>query len=239
MEKSYILSEIRRTAEANGGRPLGIQLFADATGIKESDWHGRFWARWGDALKEAGFAPNVLTTALDGGHLLGKLAELVRELGRFPVMAEIKLKRRRDRTFPSHNTFARFGGVGGLKAALVRHCSTLDGFDDVIALCGPLSIDPGAEPDCPSEPAEAVGSVYLMKAGRYFKIGMSNAVGRREYELGIQLPEKPRLVHEIRTDDPPGIEGYWHRRFADRRKGGEWFDLTPADVAAFRRRKFM
>jgi hypothetical protein len=78
-----------------------------------------------------------------------------------------------------------------------------------------------------------------MKSGKHYKIGHSNSAGRREYELAIQLPEKLTTVHTIRTDDPPGIETYWHNRFAAKRLRGEWFDLTRDEVQAFKRRTFM
>jgi hypothetical protein len=79
----------------------------------------------------------------------------------------------------------------------------------------------------------------LIKSGRFFKLGKTNAAGRRERELAIQLPEKTKTVHVISTDDPTGIEAYWHRRFESKRQNGEWFALDKDDVIAFKRRKFM
>ncbi len=81
------------------------------------------------------------------------------------------------------------------------------------------------------------GHVYLVRSGKYHKIGRSNDHGRRAYEIGLQLPEKLEVVHTIETDDAVGIERYWHERFKAGRRNGEWFLLTKADVAAFKRRR--
>jgi len=72
---------------------------------------------------------------------------------------------------------------------------------------------------------------------RRSKIGRTKNPLRREGEVGIQLPEKLTPVHHIKTDDPAGIESYWHARFSSKRKEGEWFALTPVDVRAFKRWK--
>jgi hypothetical protein len=236
--KEQILSEIRRLAEENDGKALGRERFEGETGIRESDWSGRYWARWSDAIREAGLAPNEFQGRLENEAVLGPLALEVRRLGRLPTIAELKLRRREDPTFPSARVFERFGPKATLPARLLEYCQQDRDLEDVAAIVEPLVRDeePAKQPD--EAPAED-GSVYLVKSGRYYKIGRSNSRGRREYELRLQLPEPVEQIHFITTDDPAGIERYWHTRFADRRKNGEWFELAQADVRAFKQRKFM
>lgn len=73
MTKQHILDLIRSTAKDNGGNPLGKRSFEAETGVKESDWSGRYWARWGDAIREAGLTPNALNSKTDDDVLLTQL----------------------------------------------------------------------------------------------------------------------------------------------------------------------
>lgn len=151
-------------------------------------------------------------------------------------------EKKRTPEFPHASAFREnFGAKSQLAAAILEHCRARSGFEDVIAACEDVmkTNKPTATKGKDSRDQEIVGSVYLMKSGRYYKIGRTNAVGRRQYELAIQLPEKANIVHEIKTDDPSGIEIYWHKRFEAKRGNGEWFELTAEDIKAFKRRKFM
>lgn len=239
MKKEHILQEIKRTAEANGGAPLGWRKFAQETGIQERDWSGKLWARWGEAVREAGYVPNQMTGAYEETGLLEKFVLLARELKRLPTDKDLRLKAHQSAEFPDASTFRKFGPKAELVRRVLEYCRTREGHEDIIELCEGHAPPSADSPDL-SEPVESeIGFVYLMKSGKFYKLGRSNAAGRREYELGIQLPEKLKTVHVIRTDDPPGIEAYWHSRFDAKRKNGEWFNLDAADVAAFKRRKFM
>jgi hypothetical protein len=77
--RDYILAEIRRTTAENRGVPLGKQRFSALTGVKRHDWFGKYWAKWSDALREAGFTPNIRSAAVPEADLLGHLTLLTRE----------------------------------------------------------------------------------------------------------------------------------------------------------------
>jgi Meiotically up-regulated gene 113 len=237
--REHILAEIRRTAIANDGKALGANRFLTETGIGESDWRGKFWARWGDALTDAGFSPNEWQSALVDDDLFRPLAALVKELGRFPVASEIELRRRADPNFPSRKIFRRFGGKADLVARLSAFCIA-QGEPDVAALCV-VSATESRKPDEANAGANTGddGFVYMIKHGKHYKIGKTFSVPRRHREIALELPEKPDIVHTIRTDDPTGIEAYWHNRFASKRANGEWFELSREDIQAFKKRKFM
>jgi hypothetical protein len=238
MDKAYILSEIKRSAQENNGVPLGWRKFFSETGINESDWLGKYWPRWSDAIREAGFAPNKLQGAYDRRELLDKYATLAQELRRLPARGDLRLKARTDPEFPNEKTFQRLATKSAFVRQLLDHCRSRGGYEDVVRMCEEYA---SRERTVRDEPGPVVqdGFVYLIKSGRFYKIGKTNAAGRREYELDIQLPESVNTIHVIRTDDPGGIEAYWHKRFDAKRKKGEWFGLAAADVAAFKRRKFM
>ena len=238
MDKQQIVAEIKRLALENGGQAPGREAFERATGLKRTEWYPHIWLRWGDALAEAGFAPNTLQTRTSDENLIEKYIALTREVGRFPVEGEIRRKAREDQSFPSHSLFGRFGGKAKLLAAVAVYCRKAAGFEDILALCADHEDDPRSnEATRESRERLVTGFVYLMKSGPHYKIGRTNSVGRRGSELAIKIPVPPRTIHQIETDDPVGVESYWHKRFADKRGEGEWFSLTQEDVKAFKRWK--
>src|SRR5690606_26965198 len=133
---------------------------------------------------------------LEEDVLIESLIALMRELGRFPVKGDLLLKRRSDPTFPSHNTFNRLGPSKAKRAEKVlERCLELSGLEDVAALCAEIAASGDKTAFAVPAPADVnVGFVYLLKSGRYYKIRKTNAAGRRQRQLAIQLPEKATTV---------------------------------------------
>jgi hypothetical protein len=234
--REHIVNEIRRLTKDTGKVP-GQRLFESETGVAAHQWRGKFWARWGDALVEAGFGPNEWTQKLDTKAVLDAVIVMCRYYKKVPTRSEVDLYSRSNPGFPGYTTIrGHFESQTGLVRALRERASESESYSDLAAML-PTDI-PIASKATIATSKKPDGFVYLIKSGDSYKIGRSDDLERRVKEIRISLPDKASLFHTIRTDDPSGIEAYWHRRFEAKRANGEWFKLSPQDVAAFKKRKF-
>jgi PHD/YefM family antitoxin component YafN of YafNO toxin-antitoxin module len=77
------------------------------------------------------------------------------------------------------------------------------------------------------------GYVYLLQCGPYYKVGRTVDLSGRLRARSVELSHKPVLLHAMPTATPEALQRAWHCRLAARRLNGEWFALTPEDVAMF------
>lgn len=231
--KQQILEEIRRTAKENDGKPLGTATFEKETGIGPFEW-GRYWARFGDAVQEAGFKRNEPWRRKPDEFLIEKMIVKIRKFGRYPVLNELRIEGDSDPDFPYHAIKKR--GQEFVVRKIVEYCGNKGGYDDILTACKSIieRFDKKEKFD-DTRNNDRIGEVYLFKSGRYYKIGKTFDTVRRGKEIRIQLPEKLNLIHSIKTDDPSGVEVYWDKRFESKRMEGEWFNLDPSDIRAFKR----
>ena len=95
VSRDEILSQIRRIATTDGTVP-GSQRFQKITGMNKSDWYGRYWARWGDALEEAGYSANLFQPVFDKDAIFVAYIGLIKQLGKIPTEGELRLAKRSD-----------------------------------------------------------------------------------------------------------------------------------------------
>jgi Meiotically up-regulated gene 113 len=236
MTRDQIVEEVKRLAKIEGTAP-GRQKFEKATGISRSAWYGRYWTKWGDVLIEAGFQANSKMAPIPIENLFQTYLNFTEELGRVPTEGDLLLKARNDKSFPARTTFEkRLGRKNERLSKVIEYAQETGAARYLIEMLENAKIEEKVHANNAIEEFQT-GYVYLMKSGKYYKIGKTNSVDRRRYEIGLQLPETIKPIHSIETDDPSGIEAYWHNRFRNKRKNGEWFDLSAKDIRAFRRRK--
>jgi hypothetical protein len=98
----------------------------------------RYWPRWSEAVREAGFEPNQLQGRYDDETVIGQLVAEIRRLGRMPTVAEMRLRRRQDPLFPSRGVFEKWGSKRTLIGKVADYCREHPDCTDVLAILEPL-----------------------------------------------------------------------------------------------------
>lgn len=231
--KQDILEKIRQIARDTGQVP-GRQRFEAATGIKRHEWLGKIWRNWGDAVSEAGFAENKLTEALDEEAVLAMIHDIARSLQRFPSWSDLNFELHRREGSPSAKSVTARWPMAELADALAKYAEAV-GSQDVASYAKAYIPKGQKRANTDRSSGAATGYVYMQRHGSDYKVGYTTSLNKRGRQIQIELPQEIELVHSILTDDPAGIEAYWHKRFATKRTRGEWFKLSSTDVAAFKR----
>lgn len=89
-----------------------------------------------------------------------------------------------------------------------------------------------AEKLSPASPKQQTGYIYLLKSPTSaYKIGRTRNPKDRLKTFSVKLPFEVEYIALIPTDDMVELERVLHARFDHRRINGEWFELSPDEVA--------
>jgi len=234
--REEIIQAVKAAARAEGIDILGRSRFEAITEIREAEWK-YYWARRGDVVREAGLSPGAFTARKEDGEVLASLIPLIQKFGRWPTTGDMRIYARENPGSVNEQTVRKRGDRRTLARKLVEYCSSHDGFEDVAKICAELSAESSPDSELIKSNDPIQGYVYLMTSGRFYKLGKSKSPDRRRSEVALLLPHDTETIHVIPTDDPDGIEAYWHNRFKDKHHRGEFFRLDRLDVQAFKRRK--
>jgi hypothetical protein len=174
---------------------------------------------------------------MDENDVIEAFARLIERLGKWPTKSELEFEHNNNDLFPSEGVFRRLKKKKSLAVTILEYCNT----HEALPIAASIARErvKSEKPDSPHCRSPINGYVYMMKSGRRYKIGKTNSPSRRHREVRLDLPDPTHLVHTIETDDPTGIEAYWHKRFDSKRvRDTEFFELDASDVGAFKRRKY-
>jgi hypothetical protein len=224
-----IIVKLKSAIASNGGQPPSSRAFFKASGLNHRDLLRAGWPTYGALLQSQGLQPTEMRRGYTDEEVFRPLAELVVSLGHFPTQNEREVERHRNQAFPSSEAYIRRGRGVMLEHALREWCQTTGNFPELVQTLK-------QSPSAPYVAAPVVrGYVYMLRAGNRIKIGKESTEGARQAAAGTWL-ENPTVIHRIPTDDPEGVEKYWHERFKKQGKHvkGELFNLSAADIAAFK-----
>jgi hypothetical protein len=183
MDRQFLVQEIKRLANEDSGTPPGQEKFPRETGVPPAQWRGVYWAKWSDALAEAGFKPNSFNVAYEQDFLLEQLATAARDLQKFPTTAELKLYARGKAGFPTKTTFeSRFKKR---IRALNNFCERHTDWSDVLNICRSFT-EPERKTGDTEKPSKLVikGHVYLMRSGNITRLANRSTLADANIKLG-------------------------------------------------------
>lgn len=239
MTKDEAKRLILNLAERDGGK-VSFRRFIQEAGIPEQRIRKAEWfLGWNPLLEELGIATGTFyRDRTPDDEVASSVANLIVRLGRWPTEDEFAREKKLNNTFPDLSIVRRAKRSGTLWSILRIYNADDPAYEVVRKLAESQRPDDKAD-NVTCDTGRVQGHVYMMKAGRRYKIGYTNSPSRRHREVSVNVPDRTDLVHTIETDDPRGIEGYWHRRFAEKQvRGTEWFELDADDIRAFKRRKY-
>ena len=239
MDKPQVLKVISALAATNGGR-IGVRAFCNATGQSQRWLRNQPWfTSWNGLLEELGLPTRGFLVPKTPPEIIARaVAELSARLGRWPTDDDLNRERALNKAFPSPSIIQPLRRSGELAKLVVAACESEESLRSAAHLAR-ARLTPFDVTTVDSLDEKVKGYVYMLKSGRHYKIGKTNNVARRYKEVRLELPQETHRIHAIETDDPSGIETYWHQRFALKRvKGTEFFALDPVDLRAFKRRKY-
>lgn len=241
MDKEDVVRRILDLATRNGGA-ISFDAFTQESGINAQSLHKQVWFRgWNPLLEEIGLPTRQFSVPrTSNDEIASTVAELIVRLGRWPTEDEFGREKKLVPSFPTLEVIRR-AKKSGVLWALLRDYRLEDATYEIVRTVGTANADSHTPliDDGIGAKARVLGYVYLLQSGRRYKIGFTNSPVRRFREVRIELPDETVQVHTIATDDPKGIEAYWHKRFADKRiRNTEWFELSADDIRAFKRRTY-
>ena len=201
--REQILAEIRRLA-AEIGRPPGVRHFQTRAGLAQHLWRGRYWARWSDALREAGLEPNPPFLRPHSDVLFEQLAVATRSFGRFPTGPELAIYRQTHPAPTALTLRCHFGGKSGAISRLRDWAAARPDYADVVALLpSPQALkrdQPGGLGQLGLGHGEGVGDlVDLQCAALIHETGERHrAIHRRAGLAPLERRRKGRLLGRLR-----------------------------------------
>jgi hypothetical protein len=238
VEQKQIINEYNNLKTSLGNPPTSLEFYEKSSVSKYAAILAFGSRAFSKIQKAAGDEPRIFRRpGRSEAEFFHTYGALVRELQELPNEAEWKHRRIK----PTVSGYCKKLKIrwSEIPIKFREWASDKTEWKDVVKICALRLM--GKRSGATQRALAASGYVYLIKLGKHFKIGKTNAVGRREYELGLQLPERLKTIHAIETDDPAGIEAYWLKRFKDKRKRGttEFFDLSQSDINVFKSKESM